>query len=136
MFEHQVTLRWSDYDPLHHVNNVKYLEFMQDARIGVIESMDIPRSTLSTVGHLVARTEIDYLKPIGMDVQSITVRITLDRIGGASYTLGYEFADSAGNLYAKASTVMVTVDMRSESVIRVPDDIREVFERHLEAAES
>ena len=134
MYEHRVALRWSDYDPLHHVNNVKYLEFMQDARIGVIESMDIPRSTLSTVGHLVARTEIDYLKPIGMEVQEIIVRISLERVGGASYTLGYQFLDAGGTVYAKASTVMVTVDMKSETVIRVPDDIREIFERHVSAS--
>lgn len=127
MFAHRVTLRWSDYDPLHHVNNVKYLEFMQDARIAAIESMDIPRSSLSSVGHLVARTEIDYLKPIGMSVLEITVQLRLTKIGGASYTLEYTFLDAEGVVYAKASTVMVTVDMQSETVIRVPEDLRERF---------
>ena len=131
MFEHRVPLRWSDYDPLHHVNNVKYLEFMQDARIAAIESMDIPRSSLSTVGHLVARTEIDYLKPIGMEVPEIVVALRIEKLGGASYTLTYEFTDAAGVVYAKALTVMVTVDMQSETVIRVPEDLRQLLTQKL-----
>ena len=126
-FEHKVQLRWSDYDPMQHVNNVVYHEFMQDSRVALIEAMGVSRTVLNTIGHFVARTEIDYLKPIPMDMQEIVVRVWIEKIGGASYDVGYEFVDIAGTTYAKAKTVMVTVEVESGTVVRVPDDARELL---------
>ncbi|MEY4323762.1 MAG: hypothetical protein RL410_1543 [Actinomycetota bacterium] len=130
-FEHQVQLRWSDYDPMQHVNNVVYLEYMQDARVGLIEAMGISRVSLNEVGHFVARTEIDYILPIPMDITHITVRVWVEKIGGASYDVAYEFVDDKGTLYAKAKTVMVTVDVSTGTVIRVPEHARELFAQFL-----
>ena len=133
MFTQRTALRWSDYDALQHVNNVRYFEFMQDARIGFIENLGIDRSTLTVTGHVVARAEIDYLKPVELDVREILVHIWVERIGGASYDIAYEFIDGAGTVYAKAKTVMVTVDMSTQTVIRVPDDLRVHLERGLKS---
>lgn len=130
-FEHTVQLRWSDYDAMQHVNNVVYLEYMQDARVGLIEAMGISRTSLQSVGHFVVRNEIDYMQPIEMSTTSIVVRVWLERIGGASYNVAYEFVDSSGNLYARAKTVMVTVDMSTGGVIRISDDLREIFAQFL-----
>lgn len=126
-FQHRIPLRWSDYDALQHVNNVRYLEFMQDARVALIEAMGMPITYLNEVGQFVARNEIDYLLPIGMDCREVLVTIWVEKVGGASYDLGYEFADAGGKLYAKARTVMVTVDMATQTVVRIPEDQREVF---------
>jgi acyl-CoA thioester hydrolase len=112
---------------MQHVNNVVYLEYMQDARVGLIEAMGISRVTLNEVGHFVARNEIDYILPIPMDITHITVRVWIEKIGGASYNVAYEFVDAAGTVYAKAKTVMVTVDVATGTVIRVPDNARELL---------
>jgi YbgC/YbaW family acyl-CoA thioester hydrolase len=126
-FEHIVQMRWADYDPMQHVNNVVYHEFMQDARVGLIEAMGIDRLTLNVVGHFVARTEIDYLAPIGMGIPFITVKLWVTRLGGASYDVHYEFLDAAGTVYAKAKTVMVTVELATNSVVRLDDSMRELL---------
>ncbi len=130
-FEHHVQLRWSDYDPMQHVNNVVYLEFMQDARVALIEAMGLSRVSLNEVGHFVARTEIDYVLPIPMDITHITVRVWVDKIGGASYDVSYEFVDATGKLYAKAKTVMVTVEVATGTVIRIPESARELLAQFL-----
>ena len=126
-FEHTVQLRWGDFDALQHVNNVRYFDFMQDARVGLVSATGIPRSELAVVGHFVAHNEIDYIAPIAMDQSSITVRLWIAAVKGASYELGYEFIDGAGTVYAKARTVMVTVLMETQTVIRIPDDLRDAF---------
>jgi len=126
-FSHRVTLRWSDYDPLQHVNNVRYFEFMQDARVGLLESLAVDRAYLTTVGHFVAHNEIDYLVPMGMDLKELFVKVWVIKSGGASYDLGYEFVDEAGTIFAKAKTVMVTVDTATQTVVRIPEDFRDLL---------
>lgn len=118
-----VPLRWNDFDALRHVNNVRYLEFMQDGRVALFAGMGLARDYLQTIGHFVARTEIDYLLPISMDVTEIELEIWVEKIGGASYDLGYNFK-LGEQLFAKAKTVMVTVELATETVTRIPEDIR------------
>ena len=124
MFKQRIALRWGDYDALQHVNNVRYFEFMQDSRVGFIESLGIERGRLVEIGHVVAHAEIDYRKSIGMDAREVLVNLWIERVGGASYTVGYEFTDEAGTVYAEAKTVMVTMEMSTQTVVRIPDDVR------------
>lgn len=127
-YVHVVPLRWGDFDPLQHVNNVRYFEFMQDARVGMLESMGLDRTYLSVLGQFVAHNEIDYLLPIPLDVTEIQIRIWVEKVGGASYDLGYEFIGADAQVYAKAKTVMVTVDMKTQTVVRIPPELRDMFE--------
>ena len=123
-----IALRWNDFDVLGHVNNVRYFEFMQDARVALVENLNLSKADLAQVGHVVAHQEIDYLKPIPMTATQIYVTVSIESIGGASYNLLYEIGDGADTLYAKASTVMVTFDVNKNSVVRIPDHIRNAFE--------
>jgi acyl-CoA thioester hydrolase len=127
-----IPLRWGDFDALGHVNNVRYFEFMQDSRIALVHEFGLPKSSLTEIGHLVARNEIDYLRPIDMNDHAVRVSIWVSRFGGASYDVQYEIFDDAGDLCARAKSVMVTVDMRTEAVIRVPDDVRAAMSRFFE----
>lgn len=128
-----VPLRWGDFDALAHVNNVRYLDFMQDARVSLVHEFGLPKSSLTEIGHLVARNEIDYIKPIGVNDHAVTVEIWISRFGGASYDVRYDIFDDEGGVCARAKSVMVTVDMATEAVIRIPDDVRAVMERFYEA---
>lgn len=127
-----IPLRWSDFDALAHVNNVRYFEFMQDARVSIVNTLGLLPNRLTEVGHFVAHNEIDYIAPIGMDVTEIEIDIWVTKIGGASYTVRYEVLDERGTLYAKAMSVMVCVDMRTQAVTRVPDDMREALAQFIE----
>lgn len=127
-----IPLRWGDFDALAHVNNVRYFDFMQDARVSLVHEFGLPKSSLTEIGHLVARNEIDYLKPIGVNDHAVAVEIWISRFGGASYDVLYEISDDAGVVCARAKSVMVTVDMATEAVIRIPDDVRAAMERFAE----
>ena len=120
-----IPLRWNDFDVLGHVNNVRYFEFMQDARVGLVERMQISKSDLAEIGHVVAHQEIDYLKPIPMDATEIVVDAFVTKIGAASYDVSYEISDGNGLIYAKSSTVMVTFDVNADSVVRIPESLRQ-----------
>jgi acyl-CoA thioester hydrolase len=127
-FVMQIPLRWNDFDSLAHVNNVRYLEFMQDGRVALFTGMGLSRDYLQAIGHFVARSEIDYLIPISMNESEIKLVIWVQKVGGASYNLGYEIINSANEICARAMTVMVTVELTSNTVTRIPDDIRNKLE--------
>ncbi len=137
MARHQllIPLRWSDFDALGHVNNVTYFEYMQDARVSLIHDFGADKSSLKEIGHLVAHNEIDYIKPISMTDISISVALWISRFGGASYDVQYEISDQAGTVCARAKSVMVTVDMATEAVVRIPDEVREAMSKYFEEPE-
>ena len=120
----KIQLRWSDFDALRHLNNVSYVEFMQDARFALLESLNLGAEHLVEVGHVVAHNEIDYLKPVGMNTRELIVDIKVEHIGGASYKLAYIFLDESGTEYARARTVMVQVESSSGAVVRITDELR------------
>ena len=120
----KIQLRWSDFDALRHLNNVSYVEFMQDARFALLESLNLGAEHLVEVGHVVAHNEIDYLKPVGMNTRELIVDIKVEHIGGASYKLAYTFLDESGTEYARAHTVMVQVESSSGAVVRITDELR------------
>lgn len=122
-----VQLRWADFDAMAHVNNTAYFEFMQDARVSLIQEMGHGRSSLQRISHFVARNEIDYIKPIEMDDHDVIVELWVSRFGGASYDVSYEILNERGEVCAKAKSVMVTVEVATGTVIRVPDEVREAL---------
>ena len=130
-----IPLRWGDFDALGHVNNVTYFEYMQDARVSLVHEFGSDKSSLKEIGHLVAHNEIDYIRPIGMNDVTIAVDLWISRFGGASYDVQYEVLDGTGAVCARAKSVMVTVDMATEAVIRIPDGVREAMSRFFEEPE-
>ena len=126
----RIQLRWSDFDALRHLNNVSYVEFMQDARFKMLESLKLGAEHLVEVGHVVAHNEIDYLKPVGMQIRELIVDVKVEEVGGASYKLIYTFLDDSGTQYAKARTVMVQVETQTGAVLRISDELRALLLSH------
>ena len=124
-----VQLRWSDFDALRHLNNVSYVEFMQDARFALLESLNLGAEHLVEIGHVVAHNEIDYVRPVGMNIRELIVDVKVEHVGGASYKLAYTFLDESGKEYANARTVMVQVESSSGAVVRISDELRARLEQ-------
>jgi acyl-CoA thioester hydrolase len=113
---YRLTVRWSDVDAYGHVNNVKYYDYIQEARISLVND---------TVGWepeavwMVVRQDLEYLKPIDFSIDPYEVGTAVSAIGNRSFTLTAEISDAtSGKLYATARTVVVgvsplTADQRS-----------------------
>ncbi len=105
----QVRVRWSDLDAFRHVNNAKTVTLLEEARVDWLFS-EASRHGVDrlTEGIVVARLEIDYKRPIGMEVP-VTVSMGLTKLGPASMTVDY-VVSVAGTTAATASSVLVPVD--------------------------
>ena len=104
-------VRWSDLDSYGHVNNVKYYDYIQEARISLVND---------TVGWepeavwMVVRQDLEYLKPIDFRIEPYEVGTAVSAIGNRSFTLAAEIRDpTSSTVYATARTVVVGVSSLS-----------------------
>jgi acyl-CoA thioester hydrolase len=114
--------RFSDLDPLGHVNNVVFHDYLQEARVGLLRDLDFVRG--EDFSQVVVQQEITHRKPLMYAPEPVIVEIWVDRIGNSSYTLGYRILDEVADLAAEASTVMAVVDAVSGRPIRMSDELR------------
>jgi acyl-CoA thioester hydrolase len=128
-FSRSVHVRFSDIDLLGHVNNVRYLDYMQDAQtdlaVGVFQEARIN----GQVSLVVARNDIDYLGQMNLRPEPYAVRARVDAVGRTSVTYEVELRD-AEQVMARSRAVSVNVgeDGRPTPIHPVH---RELFEQRM-----
>jgi acyl-CoA thioester hydrolase len=119
-------VRFSDVDVYGHVNNVKYFEYFQEARIAFILSMaDGLFDAGSTNRQVVARIDVDYKRPILFRAEPYAVETWVTRIGTSSYDLGCRIVDETGAVYSKAEVSLVAFDLATQRSRPLTDEERE-----------
>ncbi|MDT0377648.1 thioesterase family protein [Streptomyces sp. DSM 42041] len=126
------TLRWSDMDAFGHVNNVVFLRYLEEARIDFMFRLARKAdSGAFTGGSVVARHEIDYLRPLVHRHEPVTVETWVTKVGAASATLAYEIKDDA-TVFVRASTVVVPYDLERERPRRLSSEEKSFLEEYFD----
>lgn len=117
--------RWADVDQFGHVNNTRFLAYLEQARVDLFfhHAAQVGVSTLAR-GAVVARHEIDYLRPVRYQHRPLRVELWCGRIAGASFTVDYEIVDGDGDgaasgqgtewVAARARSLLVAYDLAAE----------------------
>ena len=160
-----VQLRWADMDAYGHVNNVQMLQLLEEARIEAFWSHPDPQdggrpTAVLDAGPgaqtttLVARQEIEYLRPLAYRRTPVVVELWVGHLGGASVEVCYEVHDAAPGVPApedaplpagppaeppvaaptvdaRACTTLVRVDTTTGSPRRITDDERAAWSPYL-----
>lgn len=122
-------VRWSDLDSYGHVNNVKVLDYVMQARIVATTQWD-PAMTREGAGEaslnwLIARQDVDYVNQISHRVRPYRVRTAPVALGDSSITLAAEVFDpEEDTLFARSRTVLVAADRQMRKT-QLPDSVRE-----------
>ena len=114
-------VRWDDIDAFGHVNNAKYLTYIQEARFLWSPIIDM----------VVARNEIDYLVPIYEGGRFYDVNLWVESIGTSSFVLGYEVIGDNDTVHAKIKSVQVAVSMETKKSRPITDTEREFLNSYL-----
>jgi len=126
-----IQLRFGDEDSNGHVNNVRYVQFLEEARVRLsllplaasqveagnerntdnaaeVETFrSVTRETGST---LVGRQEIEYLSPLLYRPEPVWIEIWVSALGRSSFSYGFRLTDDdGGTVYAVAEAAMVMV---------------------------
>ncbi|MEU4683948.1 acyl-CoA thioesterase [Streptomyces xinghaiensis] len=127
-------LRWSDMDAFGHVNNVVFLRYLEEARIDFMFRLAPGEgSTSFTGGSVVARHEIDYLRPLVHRHEPVTVETWVTKIGAASLTVAYEVKDR-DQVYVRASTMIVPYNLAEGRPRRITAEERAFLEAYTDDA--
>jgi acyl-CoA thioester hydrolase len=123
IYTNQQFVRWDDIDAFGHVNNAKYLTYIQEARFLWSPLLEM----------VVAKAEVDYLVPIYVGGRFYDITLWVEQIGNSSFTLGYAVIGDNGVVHAKVKTVQVAVSMETKKSRPLTDSEREFLKQYLKA---
>ena len=126
VFRMPIPLRWSDLDAFNHVNNARYLTYIEQARIEWLEGIGEPWVT-DEFGPVLAQTLLNYKLPIEYPA-SVFVELFTERLGTSSVTLGHRIVAADGTLHCDGHAVVVWIDRRTGKSRPLPDGVRHAHE--------
>ena len=106
-------MRWADLDLFGHVNNVTYVDYMQEARVDMFR-VHGPADGGDRLadGVVVVRNEVEFLKPIRFRTAPLRIEVWVTEVRAATFTLDYEMVDVRGD----DRTVFATATQRPRAV--------------------
>ncbi len=128
-FRYLLQSRWGDMDAMHHVNNVRYVEYAQEARIAFL-ARGVRLDPRHRKPFVVVRQEIDYHLALVHTDAHVAVDVVVARIGTRSVTLTQTVCDpgdgpgAPGQTYAEVLTVLAGFDPATQASRVLDDDER------------
>ena len=119
----EIQRRFSDLDPLGHVNNVVYHDYLQEARMGLIGELDAVVN--DDFAQIVVSQEVRHVKPLGYSRDPIVIEASVTDMARTSYSIVYRILDEHGDVAAEATTRLAVVDPVTGRPIRMPEGLRE-----------
>lgn len=124
-------MRWADLDPLGHVNNVVFVDYLQEARVDMLR-VHAPgaRSDDLAEGVVVVSHSVTYLRPLHFGLapheQQVLVDCWVSPVRAATFTLSCELytlgPDGDRRVHARATTVLTPYIFATGSPRRLTAD--------------
>jgi acyl-CoA thioester hydrolase len=126
-FRTPIHLRWSDLDAFNHINNARYLTFLEQARIEWFATIGEDWVT-DTAAPVVASATLHFKRPIEYPAD-VFVELFTERLGTTSVVIGHRIVAADGTLHCDGNVVAVWVDRRSGKPTPLPPAVRRASER-------
>lgn len=122
----KIKIRGYHLDFYGHVNNARYLEFLEEARWAYLErEIDLGFWKERGLGFVVAAVTINYRRPVLLD-DVIEIRSNVARLGGRSGVIHQDvICGRTGELAADADVTFVVVDLGKGRPVAIEGEIRE-----------
>ena len=117
-----IEIRFSDIDKFGHVNNAKYLTFLEQARISYFNTVIGKNNEWQNTGIILAKAEIDFLIPILLD-DKIEIEIAITKLGNKSFEISYKIIKNENqklSIMAIAKTILVCYSYKLNTTIAIP----------------
>jgi acyl-CoA thioester hydrolase len=134
---YECQLRWADMDMLGHVNNVTYVDYLQEARIDMLltHAPDPAVGELAD-GVVVVRHQVRYLAPLAFRLEPVYVEVWITEVRAGSFTMAYEvyddLPDGGRRVYLRATSLLTPYVFATERPRRLTGAEKEVLGRFCE----
>lgn len=123
-FSQAIAVRYGDIDAQGHVNNAKFITFMEQARFAYAQTVGLWQVSqgFEALGQIVASVSCDYKRQVQLG-QVVDVAVRVARVGNKSMDFEYRLSVD-GEEVALGRTVQVAYDFKAHQSIPVPADWR------------
>lgn len=124
----EIQVRSTEIDVNGHVNNAKYLEYLEWGREDWFELNGLDYDTLKSQGAVTvtAKVTANYRRE-AVQNDRLRIRTWLLSVGNSSFRMSQEIYNQQDVLVLDAEFVIVTVDPATHTSVRVPQSIRAVL---------
>ncbi|MBS43731.1 MAG: thioesterase [Nocardioides sp.] len=135
-------MRWADLDQLGHVNNVVYVDYLQEARLDFMRTVAPERDTAGADGLVVVSHEITYRAPMPLRSRPVEVEVHVTDLRAASFTIVAELHHVGDDLpggrvhYASARTRLTPYVLSEGRPRRMTAEERSALEPYVEPREA
>lgn len=119
-YKTSIPIRFADIDAFGHVNNAIYLTYFEIARS--VYWKDIIKWDWKTMGIIIRRSEVEYLKPVTLH-DELFAYVRTSRVGNSSFDVEYILVKKTNGkeeICTTGLTQCVTYDYRSNRSARIP----------------
>ncbi len=120
-------------DIVGHVNNIIYIQWMENGRVKLLEAMGIPVTDLikkEGIVPILTETTISYKKPFFIH-NSVKIEIWVSKLNNASALLEFRFYNEDGELCASGRQKGLFIDRVTLRPSRLSEAHRKAFEIYL-----
>lgn len=127
-YYYPVEVRYGDLDPQGHVNNAKYLTYMEQARMGYLRHLGLWNGgSFLNIGIILADLQITFRAPILFE-HAVQVGVRTTRLGNKSFDVAHSIENSQdGGIFASCKIVLVAYDYHAGKTIPIPTHWREIL---------
>lgn len=114
-----------------HVNNIIYIQWLENGRVKLLESMGIPAYDLAVSEGIVpvlTETTIKYKKPLFLN-NTVTVEVWISELNNASAIMNFQFLNEKKEVCAVAQQKGLFIDRKTMRPARLSPKNREAFAR-------
>lgn len=126
----QITVRGFHIDVYQHVNNARYLEFLEEARwAGLEQSESFQWMMANNIAFVVVNININYRSPAVLgDV--LTISSAVEQLNGKSGVLSQVVTrQSASDVVADALITFVCIDLKTQKALPLEGELRDKLEQ-------
>ena len=119
-------VNWGDMDAYGHVNNTRYFQYFEDARIRYFEQLaSIEDLFAKDIAIVVASTSCKFKLPLTYP-DNLTIAVKVDHVDDSRFTMTYLIgSDKLGKVVAQGDAQMVAVSTRDGQPLEIPANVRD-----------
>ncbi len=119
----EITVRGYHLDLYRHVNNARYLEFLEEARWNLLEKY-LETAKESHLAFVIVNINIDYRRPATLG-DILVIGTSLKRLGNKSLTLTQSInLKESGTAVARADVTMVAINTLTGESVTIDEQTR------------
>ena len=126
----EITVRSSHIDMFGHVNNARYVEFLEWGRLQMTQDLriDFMGMVAAGIGPAVVRLEVNYRKESSMGdiliIDTQAVELKNNKVGIIKQTITNK---KSGKLICDAVVTFVMFDLKQRKSVPMPDSMKKIF---------